>query len=137
MKDYVQATGKAIVVKDGNEKFYKYGPEEKESNVYPVFKKTADGLEKNNQGNYSMPIVELLLDHAYAYSDDVDWMGSLSISATKLESYLKTKKRVLLHQSISDTADKVTKVSLRVSKPLDAEPTDDDAEDEDEQEEEF
>lgn len=136
MKDYVQATGKAIVAKDGNEKFYRYGPEEKESNVYPVFKKTADGLEKNNQGNYVMPIVELLLDHAYSQPEDVEWMGNLTISATKLEGYLKSKKRVNVHQAISDTADKVTKVSLRVSKPLDAEPVDD-TDDEEEEDEEF
>jgi len=137
MKDYVQATGKAIVAKDGNEKFYRYGPEEKESNVYPVFKKTADGLEKNNQGNYVMPIVELLLDHAYSQPEDVEWMGNLTISATKLEGYLKSKKRVNVHQAISDTAEKITKVSLRVSKPMDAEPIDEDEEEENSQEEEF
>lgn len=137
MKDYVQATGKAIVTKDSNEKFYKYGPEEKESNVYPVFKKTSDGLAKDNLGSYEMPIVELLLDHAYAYPEDIEWMGNLSISATKLESYLKTKKRAVTHQAITDTADKVTKVSLRVSKPLDAEPTDEDEIEDGQDEEEF
>ena len=132
MKDYVQATEKSIVTKDGNDKFYRYGSEKKESSVYPLFKKTANGLEKDNQGNYVLPIIDLLLDHAYAFSDDVDWMGNLFISGSKLEGYLKPKKkRVLVHQAISDAADKVTKVSLRISKPLDAEPTSDDADDED------
>jgi hypothetical protein len=135
MKDYVQASGNPIVAKDGNEKFYRYGPEEKESNVYPVFKKTAEGLEKNNQGNYVLPIIDLLLDHAYSQPEDVDWLGNITISATKLEPYLKTKKRVNVHQAISDTVDKVTKVSLRISKPMDAEPIDED--DEEDQEEEF
>jgi len=137
MKDYVQATGKPIVIKDGNEKFYKYGHEEKESKVYPIFKKTVDGLEKNNQGNYVMPIVELLLDHAHASPDDLEWLGNLFISATKLEGYLKAKMRAFTHQAISDTADKVTKTPIRISKPLDAEPTDDDAEVDDDEEEEF
>jgi hypothetical protein len=137
MKDYVQATGRAIVTKDGNNKFYKFGPEEKESKLYPVFRKTVDGLEKDNQGNFTMPIIDLLLDHAYSDPEDIEWLGNLSISGTKLEGALKAKKRAITHQAISDAADKVTKVSMRISKPLDQEPADNDDDDEPEDEEEF
>ena len=69
--------------------------------------------------------------------EDRVWLGKLTISSTKLESYLKANKRVYLHQAVSDTAEKVTKVRLKVSKPLDAVDLPEDADEEFEDEEEF
>jgi hypothetical protein len=45
--------------------------------------------------------------------DDRDWLGKLVISSTKMEGPLKTKKRVLAHQVITDAADKVPKVKFQ------------------------
>ena len=89
------------------------------SKVYPLFKATPNGIEMDNQGRPVMPIVELLTDYAYATPDDTEWMGKLVISATKLNSALGAKKRAVIDQAVSDTADKVTKAPLKVSKPLD------------------
>ena len=71
-----------------------------------------------------MPIVSLLMDYAHSTPDDTAWMGKLVISSTKLNSYLGTKKRAFLDQACQDTADKVTKATLKVSKPLDSVPDD-------------
>ena len=139
MKARVQATGKPIILRDYNEKAFSYGPEEKESNVYPLFQATEDGIAMDPQGNPVMPIAALLRDYAEMpdNEDDRAWLGKLTISSTKLESYLKANKRVYLHQAVSDTAEKVTKVRLKVSKPLDAVDLPEDADEEFEDEEEF
>ena len=122
MKAWVQAHGKNIILRDFNQKAYSFGPVEKESNVYPLFKKTENGIAMDAQGNPDMPIVSLLLDYAHATPDDTKWMGNLLISSTKLNSYLGTKTRAFLDQAVTDSADKVTKATLKVSKPLDAVP---------------
>lgn len=134
LKDYVQATGKPVILRDYNKKSYVYGPQEKEANVYPLFQATADGIATDGEGNPVMPIASLLMDYANMpeNADDRAWLGKLTISSTKLEGYLKAKSRVHVHQAIQDTADKVTKVSLKVSKPLDSVP--EPAEDEDDNE---
>jgi hypothetical protein len=44
------------------------------------------------------------------------------ISSTELNSKLGAKKRSFLDQSCSDKADKVTKVKMKLSKPLDSIP---------------
>lgn len=72
-----------------------------------------------------MPIVELMESQAFSNPKDTKWMGNLSISGTKLNSALKADKRVFLHQSITDTADKTTKVTFKISSPLDSLPPDD------------
>lgn len=131
LKDVINATGRAVVLRDYNGKIYKYGPVEKESKVYPLFRKSAGGgLLRDHAGNPILPIIDLLLDHIYVNPDDTEWITKLVISGTKLESALKAKSRVDIHQSISDTADTITKVAMKLSKPLDSLPEDDDDDDE-------
>jgi hypothetical protein len=122
LKDVVQGSGKPVVLKDYNGKSYVYGATEKESNVYPLFQATDDGIAMDRDGNPVMPIASLLMDYANMPDNENDraWLGKLTISSTKLEGYLKTNKRVFLHQAVQDTAEKITKVTLKVSKPLDA-----------------
>lgn len=136
MKAYVQETGRDIRLKDFNGKAYTYGPVPSEADVYPLFKATATGIEIDAQNHPVMPIVELLHDYAYATPDDTSWMGKIQLSSTSIKSYLKTKRRAVLDQAVDDVVEKVTKVKLKVSKPLETLP-DDDFEDEDEWEEEF
>jgi hypothetical protein len=81
-----------------------------------------------------MPVVDLLSDYAYAAPEDSNWLGKVQLSSTSLTSYLKTKKRVLLDTAIDDVVEKVTKVKLAVSKPLESLP---DSEFDEEDEEEF
>jgi hypothetical protein len=132
LRDYVNGTGRKVVLKDYNGKAYVFGPVESESKVYPLFKATPNGIEMDNQGRPVMPIVELLTDYAYATPDDTEWMGKLVISATKLNSALGAKKRAVIDQAVSDTADKVTKAPLKVSKPLDVFEDEDEEQDENE-----
>jgi hypothetical protein len=122
LRDYVNGTGKNVILRDYNGKSYVFGPVESESNVYPLFKATEKGIATDPDGNPIMPIVGLLMDYAHATPDDTEWMGKLVISSTKLNSYLGTKKRAFLDQACQDTADKVTKATLKVSKPLDSVP---------------
>jgi hypothetical protein len=128
LKDYVNGTGKNVILRDYNQKCYSYGPTETESDVYPLFQSTADGIATDREGNPSLPIVSLLMDYAHSTPEDTGWFGKLSISGTELKSKLKAKSRAFLHQAITDTAEKVTKVKMKVSKPLDSideEPEDD------------
>jgi hypothetical protein len=120
LKDVVQGTGRNVILRDYNGKIYSYGPVEKESSVYPLFRKTENGIVMDAQGNPEMPIVSLLMDYAHASPDDTKWMGNLVISSTKLNAALGTKKRAMLDQAVQDSADKVTKATLKVSKPLDS-----------------
>jgi hypothetical protein len=122
LREYVNGTGKNVVLRDYNGKAYIFGPVESESNVYPLFQATEKGIAVDPQGNPSMPIVSLLMDYAHSTPDDTAWMGKLVISSTTLNSYLGTKKRAFLDQACQDTADKVTKATLKVSKPLDSVP---------------
>jgi hypothetical protein len=133
LREYVNGTGNKVILKDYNGKNYVFGPVESESKVYPLFRATADGIEMDNQGRPVMPIVELLTDYAYATPDDTAWMGKLVISATKLNSALGTKKRAVIDQAVSDTADKVTKATLKVSKPLDSIEEEDDTDGEEDE----
>ena len=126
----VNATGKDIVVRDYNGRAYKFGPEPYESQVYPVFEATADGIAMDKEGNPVLPIVSLLLDYAHSTPDDTEWLAKAAISSSSISSYLKAKSRAFLHQAITDTAEKVTKVKMKVSKPLDAVP-DEEPEEED------
>ena len=130
MKARVQETGRPIILRDYNGKAYVYDSVEKESNAYPLFRKTPSGIATDAQGNPVMPIVSLLMDYAHATPDDTSWMGNVLISSTSLNKYLGTKKRAMLDQAVTDTADHVTKASLKVSKPLDVVEEEQDAEDE-------
>ena len=132
MKKYVQETGRNIRLTDFNGKAYTYGPVESESEVYPLFKATADGVETDGN-RLVMPVVDSLVDYAYAAPEDSAWLGKIQISSTSIKSYLKTKKRAVLDQAIDDVVEKVTKVKLAVSKPLEMLPDDEFDEDEDEE----
>jgi hypothetical protein len=134
MKEYVQESGKEIRLTDFNGKSYTYGPQETVSEIYPLFKATATGVAVNAQNELIMPVVELLNDYAYATPDDTAWLGKIQISSTSIKSYLKTKRRTLIDQAVDDVVEKLTKVKLAVSKPLDSLPdeiTDDEDEGED------
>jgi hypothetical protein len=157
MKEYVDGTGKNITLKDYNGKAYVYGAVKSKSEVYPLFKKTVEGIAARclqcgctfenipHEGKCSscgggfvipiMPIADLIEEYAKIYSDDTSWMGNLVISSTSFGSYLKTKDRVLLHQGITDTTEKIPKVKLAVSRPLDTLP--EEITDDDQDEEEF
>lgn len=133
MKEYVDGTGKSIRLNDYNGKAYTYGPQESTSQVYPLFKATAQGIELDNQGRVVMPVVDLLMDYFHAAPEDTAWFSKVQISSTGLNSYLKTKRRAVLDLAIDDVVEKVTKVKLSVSKPLETLPdeiTDDDEEEE-------
>jgi hypothetical protein len=134
MKAYLQEKGKPIVLRDYNGKAYVYGPVEKEMEVYPVFKFSANGMELRDRVNPVLPIIDLLIDYAADNPGDSVWMRNLTISSSSLRKYLKTNKRSFLDQAVEDTAEKVTKTPLRVSKPLDAVP--EELEDEEEWDEE-
>lgn len=138
LKERVDATGRSVFLKDYNGKIYKFGPEEKKSKVYPLFRSDGNnGLQLDHRKKPVMPIMDLLFDQIHAAPEDIAWMANLSISGTKLKQYLGTKKRVLLDQAVADAADEVTKIKMVVSKPLDAMPDEDDDEDEDGDEEDF
>lgn len=133
LKEHVDATGRSVILKDYNGKIYKFGPEEKTSKVYPLFRSDGNkGLLLDHRNKPVMPILDLLFDEMHASPEDIGWMANLSISGTKLKSYLNTKKRVLLDQAVADAADEVTKVKMQVSKPLDAMPDEEDFDEEDE-----
>ncbi len=132
LKDYVNASGRNVILRDYNGKIYKYGPVESESKTYPLFKQSAQGgIVRDHHGTPILPIIDLLLDYIASAPDDTEWLPKLSISGTKLNSYLKAKSRVNIHQSITDEANKITKVSLKVSKPLDVLEEEDDEQDDD------
>jgi hypothetical protein len=132
MKEHVQETGRDIRLTDFNGKAYIYGPVESESEVYPLFKATVDGVETDGN-RLVMPVVDLLSDYAYAAPEDAAWLGKIQISSTSIKSYLKTKKRAVLDLACDDVVEKVTKVKLAVSRPLETLP--DEVTDEDEEEE--
>ena len=136
MKEYVQETGKDIRLNDFNGRAYTYGPVESESEVYPLFKATADGVETDGN-RLVMPVVDLLSDYAYAAPEDSAWLGKIQLSSTSIKSYLKTKRRAVLDQAIDDVVEKVTKVKLQVSRPLETLPDEvtDEVTDEEEDEE--
>lgn len=135
MKNYIDATGKAIVLRDFNGKAYVYAHEERETEVYPLFRFGAQGMEFVTPAYPVMPIVDLLIDYACDNQGDSEWMKNVTISSTSLRKYLKAKSRAFLDQAIEDTATKVTKTPLRVSKPLDAVPVEEDWDEDEEWEE--
>lgn len=117
LKAYVQETGRAVRITDHNGQAYVYGPVDKVSKQYPIFKREGDTIEFDEFGRPVMPIIEALKDHAHTYPDDTAWLPNLLISSSKLDSYLGAKKRVFLDQCVSDLADKVPKAKLDITKP--------------------
>ena len=140
MRAYVNETGKPVVLKDYNGKSYVFGPEEKESEIYPVFDYRDGRLQHRVVSGVPMPIlpiIDLLDNYADGNPGDSEWMKNLVISSTSLKRYLKTNKRSFLDQAIEDVCDRVTKVTLRVSKPLDSVPEEEDFDEDDWEESEF
>lgn len=132
LADRVNATGKNVVVKDYNGKSYTFGPEPSTSEIMPLFQATATGIAMDKEGNPVMPAVSLLMDYAHSTPDDTEWMGKITISSSSMSTPLKAKRRVHIHQALQDVVEKVPKVRLKVSKPLDSipdeEPDDDESE---------
>ena len=60
LKEHIQGTGRNVVLKDYNGKAYSYGPVESTSSIFPLFRKTENGIAMDAQGNPDMPIVSLL-----------------------------------------------------------------------------
>jgi len=142
MKSWIQANGRAIILRDFNQKSYSYGPTSSEGSVYPLFQATADSVAtrclrcfeafdyvpangqcpkcQNSLVRPIMPIVDKLEEYAHGNPDDTNWYGKLVISSTELNSKLAAKKRAFLDQSVQDAADKVTRVRTKVSKPQDS-----------------
>ena len=125
MKARVQETGNPITIKDFNGKSYQFKGWESEGRAYPLFQATADGIATDKEGNPIMHIVSLLLDKTLIPPDDREWLGKLVISSTKMDGPLKTKKRVLAHQVITDAADKIPKVRFE-AKPVEIVPDESD-----------
>jgi hypothetical protein len=119
MNAHIQATGRSIIVKDGNGRPYMYGPKETQSKVYPIFERDLDtgGILYDQQGRPSLPIIEHLMDHAHSDPDDTEWMLKLVISSTKMNSALKANSRVVLDQQLKDDVFVVTKTPMKVTRP--------------------
>jgi len=134
MKAFVQEKGRSIILKDYNGKSYVFGPVEKEAEIYPVFKFIDGRMTLRDGANPDLPIIDLLVMYAEdpENAGDLLWMRNLVLSSTTLKKYLKTNKRAFLDQAVEDAATKITKTPLRVSKPLDAVPEEEDYDDDDE-----
>lgn len=103
LKEYVDAAGAPVAYQDGKGDRYMFGPKATESQEFPL-----------------LPTVEALIEHRNQSPEDVGWFDNLRVSATKLKSYLKAKKRAPLHQFIMDTvATKVTRIRTGLYKPVD------------------
>lgn len=132
---YVQATGRNVIFKDGNGKPCVYGPVPGESKVYPVFERDllSGGIAYPEPGRPSLPIIEKLMDHLEANPKDTEFLLSLTISSTKMNSGLKADKRVHLDQSLKDDVFVRSRPTLRATWPPSVEETgDEEAEDEEE-----
>ena len=137
LKDYLDGSEKkSIVLRDYNGKVYTYGPVETEIDIYSVFKFDDGGMVLRDQVNPVLPIIDLLIDYAADNPGDSVWMRNVAISSTSLKRYLKTNKRAFLDQAVEDTVVKITKTPLRVSKPLDAVPEEEDEDEEWEEQDE-
>jgi hypothetical protein len=114
LKQFVDGTQEPVVSTDANGKHYMYGPKEKEKVTYPLF-------EGSLEEGFNMPILDALLDWVRANPKDLvprkgskPWFNNLQIGATKLNSYLKTNKREILHNAIRNLAIVETVVSLGI-----------------------
>jgi hypothetical protein len=61
----------------------------------------------NGRESHQFPMLQVLpflFEHRDTYGNDVEWIGKLLISSTKLKSYLGAKKRSITHQAIMDNA---------------------------------
>ena len=102
LKEYVDAAGVPVRSVDGNGDAYEFGPKVTESQEFPL-----------------LPVMEKLIDWRGAAPDDVAWFDKLRVSATKLKSFLKAKKRATLDQAIRDVAVPVSRIKTGLHKPVD------------------
>jgi len=102
LKEYVDATGQPLEYQDGKGDRYMYGPRSTESQEFPL-----------------LPVMGKLADWKHAAPDDIAWFDKLRVSATKLKSFLKAKKRATLDQAIRDVAVPVTRIKTGLFKPVD------------------
>jgi hypothetical protein len=94
LRDTVDASGQPIALQDGNGRMYEFGYADRETKQFPLLS--------------TMPY---LFEHRDTYPDDVEWIGKLLISSTKLKSALGAKKRAITHQAVMDNA------AVTVSRP--------------------
>jgi hypothetical protein len=102
LKEYVDAAGVPVRYVDGKGDAYEFGPKVTESQEFPL-----------------LPVMEKLIDWRGAAPDDVAWFDKLRVSATKLKSFLKAKKRATLDQAIRDVAVPVSRIKLGLHLPDD------------------
>ena len=102
LKEYVEASGMPIEYVDGKGDRYVFGPKATESQEFPL-----------------LPVMEKLIDWQGAAPDDVAWFDNLRVSATKLKSYLKAKKRATLDLAIRDVSVPVSRIKTGLHKPVD------------------
>jgi len=88
LKDMAQS-GRELTFADGKGSIHSYETRSSEGLEFPLLK-----------------TVPLLLDYADASPEDRTWLEKLTISATKLKSYLGAKKRAMIDQRIRDEAAK-------------------------------
>jgi len=108
--------GTAIHAADANGKMYTFGPVESEKTTYPLFVWTGNGFE--------MPVVEAIQNWLDTTPEDwmpskrspLPWPANIRISSTKLNSYLKAKKREIVHNAVKDVAVKESTVTFKVTR---------------------
>jgi hypothetical protein len=121
LADYVDATGRDIILRDYNGKIVKYGPVPSESSLYPIFVRKDKSILRDPHGDPIMPIIGEILEWIKEEPLDADWVPKLLISSTELNKPLGTNKRANLDQRIQDLAVKVSKPQLKVTYPKELE----------------
>lgn len=107
LRDAVDASGKNIWVQDGNGRVYEFGFNDRETKQFPL-----------------LATLPFLFEHRDTYENDVEWIGKLLISSTKLKSALGAKKRAITHQAVMDNAAvSVTKTKFGVTLPAETDET--------------
>jgi hypothetical protein len=102
LTEFVDAAGAPVRYVDGKGDAYEFGSKATESQEFPL-----------------LPVMEKLADWKHAAPDDVAWFDKLRVSATKLKSYLKAKKRVTLDLAIRDVSVPVTRIKTGLHCPVD------------------
>jgi hypothetical protein len=87
LRDIVDASGKPVTLEDGNGRRYEFGYQDRETKQFPL-----------------LQTLPYLFEHRDTYPEDVEWIGKLLISSTKLKSALGAKKRAITHQAVMDNA---------------------------------
>ena len=121
LSDHVQATGRAVVIRDYNGLAYKYGPVSKPATALPLFVRDSTGKgiiwEPGGARPY-MPIVNILENHAETDPDDIGWFPKITISSKEIGSKRGASKRAILDQALAAAEDHFEKQKMEISKPL-------------------